>query len=219
MTKPGSAWSAQTIRDLLTVERLSSYIATSNGDIGRAIELYEWNLTVSAAVMQTTAMVEVIVRNAMDKELVAWSTARGAATWLTAAPVNSHAQADIAKAMTRAAQRGQKLKHGKVIAELSFGFWRYLILQSYHTRLWVPALHRAFPGGDPNLRTRRREVESRLDRLLRTRNRAAHHEPIHARNFADDLTAAIEVATWVHPEAGAWVAYTSMLPVAIAAKP
>ncbi|HXL93420.1 MAG TPA: hypothetical protein VN969_31200 [Streptosporangiaceae bacterium] len=36
---------------------------------------------------------------------------------------------------------------GKVVAELHFGFWRYLLASKYYTALWVPALSAAFPAG------------------------------------------------------------------------
>ena len=46
-------------------------------DLERALALYEWNLTASSAVMQTTAMVEVIVRNSLDARLVFRPRRRG----------------------------------------------------------------------------------------------------------------------------------------------
>lgn len=80
------AWRPETIRDLLTADRLPSYLESSNQELERAIELYEWNLTASAAVMQTTAMVEVVVRNALDVELVPCASGRGVHSWLDAVP-------------------------------------------------------------------------------------------------------------------------------------
>jgi hypothetical protein len=74
--RPGRAWDLETIRDLLTADRLRSYLASCDQDLDRALRLYEWNLTAAAAVMQTTAMVEVIVRNAVDRQLVVWAHAR-----------------------------------------------------------------------------------------------------------------------------------------------
>lgn len=163
----GRVWHPETIRDLLTTDRLRSYLASCDQDLSRALELYEWNLTASAAVMQTAAMVEVIVRNALDAQLVAWASGRGPRSWLDAIPLDSRGRADIDKARDRATNYGRaELTHGKVVAELSFGFWRYLTAQRYHASLWVPALHGAFPGGDFDLRNRRREVERHLADLI-----------------------------------------------------
>lgn len=213
-------WASETIRDLLTTERLGSYLVSAAGDLGRALELYDWNLIASAAVMQTTAIVEVVVRNALDRQLVSWAAGRGMSSWLDGIPLDHRGRADIAKGVERATRFGRAPRHhGKVVAELSFGFWRYLAAQRYHASLWVPALHRAFPGGDPDLRSRRRHVEQRLADLMLVRNRAAHGEPVHRRNLSGDLQAAVELLAWIHPDAGAWVAATSAIPAAVAARP
>lgn len=212
-------WRPETIRDLLTADRLSSYLDSCGQDLDRALALYEWNLAASVAVLQTTAMVEVIVRNAFDTQLVAWANRRGATTWLDVIPVDTKGRADIDRARTRATRGRTTLTHGKVVAELNFGFWRYLTAQRYHTSLWVPALHAAFSGGHEDLRRRRRQVDRRLENLMIVRNRAAHHEPIHRRSLDRDLEHAIELAQWIHPEAGSWIAQNSTISAAMASRP
>lgn len=64
------------LQDLITTERLGSYLKWAGGDLNRAFELYEWNMEASAAALSVAAMVEVIVRNALDRELTAWASAR-----------------------------------------------------------------------------------------------------------------------------------------------
>lgn len=215
-----SEWSSAVIRDLLTTDRLRSYLIDAGDDTDAALRLYEWNLAASAAIMQTTAMLEVVVRNALDRQLVAWAASRGAGSWLDVAPLDERGLDDLAQATQRATGYGKSQRlHGKVVAELSFGFWRYLTAQRYHASLWVPALHHAFPHGDPDIRQRRRRVERHLARLMLVRNRAAHHEPIHRRNLTNDLAVAIDVLTWIHQDAGAWVAEKSMIPAVVAARP
>lgn len=207
------------MRDLLTTDRLSSYLSRCDNDLGRALELYEWNLNASAAVLQTTGMVEVIVRNALDNQLVAWATSTGS-PWPDIAPLDPLGRTDIARAIERATDKGRTPRvHGKLVAELIFGFWRYLTAKRYLASMWVPVLHRAFPDGDHDLRKRRVQVERHLAGLLLVRNRAAHHEPIHKRNLTNDLASAIKVATWIHPDAGAWIAQASTLTAAVAVKP
>ncbi len=216
----GGTWQPEIIRDLLTADRLRSYLASCHQDLDRALELYEWNLAASAAIMQTAAMVEVVIRNAMDAQLVAWADRRGTQSWLDVCPLDSRGRADIDKSRDRATSYGRvALTHGKVVAELSFGFWRYLTAQRYHASLWVPVLHHAFPGGNDDLRDRRREVERHLADLMLVRNRAAHHEPIHRRNLAHDLDIAVEITRWVHPEAGCWIAEKSTISSTLSYKP
>ncbi|ALG85541.1 hypothetical protein [Gordonia phthalatica] len=205
---------------LLTTVRLRSYLEATQGDLPAALRLYDWNTVVSAAAMATVAMVEVVVRNAMDVQLGRWARLRGEASWLEIVPLEPRGLADLERAERAVEARGVSTSfHDHVVAELGFGFWRYLTAQRYLTSLWVPALGKAFPHGYRDLRERRRGVERRLTALTIVRNRAAHHEPIHRRDLRADLRAAVELATWVHPDAGAWVATRSPLESVIARRP
>lgn len=192
---------------LITGDRLSSYLTAAGGDLGRALALYDWNTRASAAVLATSAMVEVIVRNALDVSLQHWADQRrGGGDWLDVAPLDAQGQADVVKARDRATRRGRDPEvHGKVVAELSFGFWRYLAASRYLTALWIPGAHAAFPNGPSDLRMRREQVELRLHNLMIVRNRAAHHEPIHRRDLARDFRDAVTVAGWVHPQGAVWL--------------
>jgi hypothetical protein len=189
------------LAQLITSDRLSSYLTAAGGDLRRALALYDWNTRASAAVLATSAMVEVIVRNALDGSLQQWADQRrGGRAWLDVAPLDPQGLADVVKARERATRRGRDPEvHGKVVAELSFGFWRYLVASRYLTALWIPGAHAAFPNGPTDLRVRRAEVERRLHNLMIVRNRAARHEPIHRRDLTRDFRDAVTVAGWVAP--------------------
>ncbi len=201
------------VAELITPVRLSSYLVASGGDLGRALALYDWNARAAAAVLASSAMVEVIVRNSLDRSLQRWADRRrGGIDWLDAASLDAQGEADVAKARERATRRGRDLElHGKVVAELSFGFWRYLVASRYLTALWIPGAHAAFPYGAADLRLRRSEVERRLHNLMIVRNRAAHHEPIHRRDLARDFADAVALVGWVHPEGAVWLRARSEL--------
>jgi len=174
----------------------------------------------AAAVLELTGIVEVVARNAMDGQLGAWAARRGEADWFDLAPLDQQGRADLTKARLPARRgRGRQEEHGRVVAELTFGFWRYLVESRYHTALWVPDLHRAFPHGAANLRERRAEVKRRLQQLHFVRNRAAHHEPIHQRDLRRDHDYAIELLGWIHPSAAAWAASVASLPAVLDARP
>ncbi|MFH5209525.1 hypothetical protein ACHIPZ_15175 [Antrihabitans sp. NCIMB 15449] len=207
MSSTGPApWSNAVIADLLTRQRLSSYLNATNSDLDRAICLYEWNTEAAAGVLSLAAMTEVVVRNAMDVSLRRWSRRHHRMeTWFDHAPLDARGLADIADARSRAIKRQPAEIHGKVIAELSFGFWRYLAGSRYLTSLWIPALRYSFPEGHPDIGRRRKDVERRLQRLAFVRNRAAHHEPIHQRKLIDDVADAVALAAWVSPDAAAWI--------------
>jgi hypothetical protein len=201
--KQTSAADAQVLGGLITAQRLQSYLRWSKGDLPVALRLYEWNMAASAAVLHTSAMVEVIVRNAMDQALQERAKTSGWSSWLDNAPLDQRGQADIRKARLRATDGGKIPEiHGKVVAELTLGFWRYLTASRYLTTLWTPTLYRAFGYGPVDKRQQRRQIDCYLQALQLVRNRAAHHEPIHRRDLRKDLEAAVEISSWVHPTAG-----------------
>ena len=216
----GNVRDLQTLSRILTSERLGSYLRWSGGDLAEAFALAEWNLTASAAVMHTTGMVEVIVRNAMDHSLQVMEQGRGWSSWFDDAPLDQRGRADILKARDRATRFGRQAEvHGKVVAELTLGFWRYLAASRYLTALWTPALHSAFPHGTADKLRQQQQVDHLLRDLLLVRNRAAHHEPIHRRDLLRDLNAAVTLTSWVDPVAGDWVGRLSMIGDVVAAKP
>lgn len=206
---------------LVTAERLGSYLRASGGGISDAFDLYEWNMRAAAGVLELTSMVEVITRNALNAQLRTWSHARrGTASWLDVIPLDQRGREDIRRARARATHDGRRQEvHGRVVAELSLGFWRYLVESRYLTSLWIPATHAAFPGGHADLRTRQREVAFRMQQLNFVRNRAAHHEPLHQRDLAKDLRLGLDLANWASSTAGRWVGLTASLPQTLSDKP
>ena len=214
-------WNHADLRRHLTAERLSSYDLAAGGDRRLAFSLYEWNMEAAAVVMTTTGMVEVIVRNAMDQQLRRWTQRRrDGRSWFDEAPLDLRGIADVAQARDRATHRGRRAEiHGKVIAELSLGFWRYLAASRYLTSLWIPALGHAFAGSPRALTERRVAVEQDLFKLHFVRNRAAHHEPIHRRNLLADHDAALRVTGWISPECSAWIADRSAIPRIVLERP
>lgn len=220
VTVPASKREDPVLVELITRERLKSYLAVSRSD-SAALRLYEWNARAAAATMQTVAMVEVIARNALDRELAGWAQrSYPGEEWFDAVPLDARGLADIVEARKRATRQGRfPERHGKVVAELPFGFWRYLTASRYLSALWVPVLHHAFPFGPTDLRVRRAAVERHLAGLGFVRNRAAHHEPIHRRDLSVDLLSAVELGGWVNPHAGAWIEAEATLRDAISSHP
>jgi hypothetical protein len=218
----------ETVADLVTRERLRSYIAAPGNDIGAAVELYEWNSAVSGASYEDIGRFEIVFRNTLDAGLAQLGARKGwSSPWYLRQQLfpgrhGARALKDIATARKRATRNERVPEaHGKVIAELSFGFWRFLSSQAYLTSLWVPALAGQFLGhpdaSDP--RVIRREVEDRVQRIHFLRNRVAHHEPIHRRTLQQDHHDLLQVLAWIRSEAEAWVRQTSRVPTVLAARP
>lgn len=201
--------------DALSADRFSTYLR-ERPDPGQALELYEWNASVSAAVMHLTGLIEVPVRNAMDSALRDWYARRSTGEWWDSGRLDDRGARDIGEARRRA---GGRAHHGRVVAELNFGFWRYLAARRYLTTFWIPAIDHGFstPGASPE--QRRGWVERRLRNLQFVRNRAAHHEPLFLRDLARDARMAFELADAVHPDVGTWVREQCTVMTVLACRP
>jgi len=182
----------------LSKERLGPYVTACRGDEAQALSLYRWNATASAAMHICLGHVEVLMRNAMDTQLTAMSPI--GAWYITLSPrLNAYAREEIGVARARATKNGRAETQGQVVAELTFGFWRYLVSPQYHRVLWTPGLYRAFPGVAIG------EASDTLSRLLDMRNRIAHYEPIHNRDLSAVHADGCRVARWVDGSAAAWI--------------
>lgn len=185
-TSPTSPPAGSWVEAWLSAPRFAVYLTATGGDRARALALYEWNAQISAALLHDLAHLEVGLRNAYD---VALSTRwPGPPHWTLAggtvfAPVyrirgrrrvdvNDRPRESLRHAVANAG--GPAVPPGKVVAELMFGFWRYLSSAAHEKTLWVPALHRAFPPGTD----RAAHVDGPVGRLHDLRNRVAHHEPL-----------------------------------------
>ena len=127
----------------------------------------------------------------------------------------------IANAKDTLRRAGRPLDPGRIVAELSFGFWERLLSRgpagprNYEMMLWRPALHRAFP----NARRRRADIHRPLPGLRDLRNRIAHHEPIFGRNLPVDYQTILDVIGWMCADTRAWVVHHSEVPVVLADRP
>jgi hypothetical protein len=187
----------------ISAERLAPYRAAMNDDLEGAIALYKWNAEVAACFWSLLGHVEILVRNSMHERLETWSqSAYGVSNWYTALGglFNAETSQDIVTARRRAIASGRTETPGRVVAELSLGFWRYLLAGRYERSLWRTCLYEAFPG-----QGRRRMVFERLSGLHQLRNRIAHHEPVHNRPLTDLHADALEIAGWVCPTTCAWI--------------
>ncbi|WP_031032408.1 hypothetical protein [Streptomyces albus] len=205
--------------ELISPDRLNPYLTACAGDSTAALALYRWNSDLAAAFFEPLGHLEIMLRNALDARLVARQQRRGRTTeWYIdrQVPLSGKARGDIAQAQERAGRGGAATTpRGKVIAELSFGFWRFLLARQYKTNLW-PDLAGAFPYAPNRALT---TVEGPVKRLHKFRNRIAHHEGIwhlalEARR--DDIQT---VLGFIAPAAATWVADASRIDDVLARRP
>lgn len=215
----------------LSPERWVRYLDHCDGHAGKALELYEWNISLSGAVMHDIAHIEVAIRNVYNQTIT--SKWHGNDHWLfdATSPVNAplrrsrrgrlldlnHRNRESISDATRRV-RSSSPTPGQVIAELPFGFWRHLTDAAHERTLWIPILSWAFPN-----RTDRRQIERNLTLINSVRNRASHHEQMFDSRRQEEVvraqTAIIEVAEMLLPELAIHIAATSTVSQVIERNP
>ncbi|MFI6299768.1 hypothetical protein ACIBEJ_49795 [Nonomuraea sp. NPDC050790] len=187
----------QWMRRALSDPRLAPYLRSSGADAAQAERLYYWNLEAAAAFYGPLHFLEVSLRNAFHRALcVKYSRPN----WWEAAPLSSHGARHVRKAAEHAADNvGSRrlVVSDDIVAELTFGFWVYLISRRYDRHFWVPALHAAFHDCSET----RRDLHDGLTSLVLFRNRIMHHEPVHSRDLAADYAKLCRMLGYVEPEA------------------
>jgi hypothetical protein len=218
----------------LSGARMGSYLAAADGDHEHAVRLYEWNIKASGALYEALTMLEVVLRNAIHDQLTDWHIAQKLpGTWLDN-PSNlleDKAKDDLGTALRRA-QQWKRVRDpqtlriayvpsrptppvGAVVAELGFGFWRFLLASRYEHTLWLHAVRHGFPGAKGD-RTR---IERPVTRLHLARNRIAHLEPILDRDLAADERSINNVIKSVCPATANWAATQRRLLDVLAERP
>jgi hypothetical protein len=207
MEASGQGRYVQAIRKALSGERLDAY------GLGRTdeqkIATYLWNLALCESVYPALNGLEIALRNAVfnaGAQIFSGISTRDVPCWLDASPSLfdiDHEQSVIA-AKLRLRDRGRALEPGRLVAELTFGFWTSLFEVRYERNkvLW-PHLFGAqllHPSSPRSMRSRK-ELSPLLNRVRHLRNRVFHHEPIwHWSNLVQQHSLALDLIGWFSPE-------------------
>lgn len=185
--------------------RLASYLTKCAFDERAALNLYSWNSDASAAFWVTLGYLEIALRNTLAGRLrVRHLDKDRPGTWLDdpAGELAARAREDIAAARRRVRAKGKQATEGQLIAELPFGFWRFLAARQYQTTLW-PDLASGFPHAPTRAR---RGIETPVAHLHDLRNRLAHHEPIWNKPLEERRKEIYTVVSAINPQLCRWVA-------------
>lgn len=161
----------------ISAPRFGRYLSAC-GNHGRALKLYRANIRLSQKMWGVIGLFEVILRNSIDRYMIAqkgpmWledAVAKGGYYAIT--PGCEDAYNAVQDAMHRL---GSSYTHDRLIAKLTFGFWRYQFGKKEFAASGSLLLN-IFPNRPFN--TKQKEVFSRLFKINDIRNRIAHHEPI-----------------------------------------
>jgi hypothetical protein len=166
---------------IMTPARMNRYLLAFGGNSRKAMTLYRKNLQLTQELFTVISCFEVALRNAIDAQAV---TVLGA-DWLRDAAQPGGVFDNHRCRLTRdnindAISKLHVYSHHKLVAELGFGFWRYMFAQNQFNATSRIML-RVFPSkptSTPAIQYNNIYVFNQLAALNNIRNRMAHHEPI-----------------------------------------
>lgn len=186
------------IERLLSPERFSGYMQLASGSRNEAHALYLHNIKLSASLFEVIGGFEVALRNSIHLVL---SQALGSDAWYENFQWKWYENEALDNAKKQIRSRKTLADPGRIIAELTFGFWCGLTSRPYETVLWIPHLHKAFP----NKRLGRKDAFDRLDAIRKLRNRIAHHQCILRQNPSARYNEIIDAVGWICPTTSKWI--------------
>jgi hypothetical protein len=152
------------------------------------------------------AILEVGLRNSIDYQ---FANRFGDLNWYENndfIKIASRFQIDrISDARSNIQSAKKEITTGRVIAELTFGFWTSLFDTKFEMTLWKN-LRLAFPNC-PKQQRQRKTISSKLNLIRKFRNRIFHHEPISwsvgaLDSYKNDM---IEVICWLNQDLVDWI--------------
>ena len=161
---------------------MSRYVTACNGDTKRAMTLYRLNLKLSQELFTGISCFEIGLRNAIDSCYLIHS----GNNWLRNATL-SGGMFDTPNCIrtkrlidNNLQKLGLNHSHSKLIAEMDFGFWRYLFAQPQYFagRQKLLQIFPAKPRSTPSFQYNQAFIFNQLGLINEIRNRIAHHEPI-----------------------------------------
>jgi hypothetical protein len=152
--------------------------------------------------MEITQHVEVIIRNLVHNQLQSGRQEKEPPWYMDSAlSLNDRTFSELATAVRRAG--GPHADQGKVVAEISFGTWRYLLSNRYRNLVWAkvaPAMK--------DIPRRQRDISrfnTSFSYLNRIRNRCAHCEPVYDLDGDEFIRHVAFIARHVSARAETWL--------------
>lgn len=167
---------------LISAQRLHRYKIACSNNTRRTMRLYLSNIRLSQAFLATISIFEVVLRNKIDKHYKQqFPTTPEGHDWLLASILpggfltKKNCHKTISKIEAAYIGLGDNYTHGKLLAELSFGTWKFMFAGKQF-QAGGNSLLKIFSHLPPN--HNQGNVYARLNRINAIRNRVAHHEPI-----------------------------------------
>jgi Abi-like protein len=168
--------------NIISVARMRRYLLASSNDTKKAMTLYRLNLRLSQELFTVISCLEISLRNSIDKHCVATLGFNWLENGVLLGGIFDKTQCRVTKnnIIEAISKLGRRNSHNKLVAELGFGFWRYIFAQNQFaaTGRTLLKIFPAKPKSDASTQYNQTFVFNQLAQINNLRNRIAHHEPI-----------------------------------------
>jgi Abi-like protein len=169
---------------IMTPARMNRYLTACGGNSRKTMTLYRKNLQLTQELFTVISCFEVALRNAVDAVCLSvlgnnWLQNSAATSGIFDTPRCFYTKKSINYAIT-GLNLNSVYSHNKLVAELGFGFWRYMFAQNQFnaTGRILLKVFPAKPVSTPTQQYNNTYIFNKLASLNELRNRMAHHEPI-----------------------------------------
>ena len=144
------------IEKIISGERLQPYLTHHNNNQENAIQHYKSNILVSEAFYPLLSILEIGLRNSIDFQLTIRFDDKNWFENREFIKIASRFQFDrISDAKSNILSEKKEITTGRIISELSFGFWTSFFDTKFEMTLWKTLRH-AFPNCPKEIRKRRK---------------------------------------------------------------
>jgi hypothetical protein len=200
------------VEEKISAPRLRPYLQACEGDSKKAILLYEWNNSLSAALWELIAILEVGIRNTIDTKMSERHLRLGReGHWIfdvsheLGSSPNKGLDSkkpfeEVEQAIARVRRNKKPLVPSQIISETSFGFWNQLVSKKQGF-LW-PDLASGFPYAPSR---DQRYISILFTDIRDLRNRISHHHRLQNPAIERGELIILEMAKALHPEYCDWL--------------
>ena len=167
---------------IMSYARMSRYLTAMAGDSKKAMTLYRKNLKLSQEMFTVISCFEVALRNSIDTHYVAsmgddWLQNASGVGGIIDSGNCRLTQTNIKDAIRKL---NPAYSHNKLVAELGFGFWRYMFAhhQFGAAGRTLLAILPSKPRSTPAIQYNHTVIFNKLATINDLRNRIAHHEAV-----------------------------------------
>ncbi len=169
----------------ISMERLSAYICSDADNIEDIINRYKNNIKISQALYPELSILEISLRNAIDNIF----KEKFGEDWIEQEVINNNIldnydymtlQKAYNDTKNECKKSSKDFTAGKIIANLSFGFWTNICLKKYNSKIWTKKgfFKGVFVNYPKNKQQQIHAISNTLNSIRKLRNRVFHYERI-----------------------------------------